>query len=209
MYWFNPIEILLSELLAGATSTTLLLLANYVPILTASAVALPSNITDALTLVRIASHWMFALFLAGVCLTVPSIVLAPLSVYSRWASLPLTVLTFLTALTVTTATIIASAMFIIFRKAIHSATDTLNIGAEIGTKMFVFMWIASATAILGCLIQVTQCCCCASRRDVRTGRRKGSKKAYAGHGAGILDGAGTWPAGEKPRARRRFISSNG
>ncbi|KAL8739010.1 MAG: hypothetical protein Q9181_000292 [Wetmoreana brouardii] len=118
MYWFNPIDIIL-------------MVERLYPL----AVALPSNITDALTLVRIASHWMFGLFLTGACLTVPSILFTPLSIYTRWASLPLTILTFLTALTTTAAAIIASAMFIIFKKAIHSATDTVNIQAEIGVKI--------------------------------------------------------------------------
>ncbi|KAI4131692.1 MAG: hypothetical protein LQ338_001093 [Usnochroma carphineum] len=117
MYWFNPVQIILNELLAGAT------------------IALPANILDALTLVRKASHWMFALFLTGACLTVPSIFLAPLSIYTRWASLPLTILTFLTTLMTTAAAIIASAMFIIFKKVIHSAADTVNIQVELGSKI--------------------------------------------------------------------------
>ncbi|KAL9021358.1 MAG: hypothetical protein Q9185_001469 [Variospora sp. 1 TL-2023] len=190
MYWFNPVEILLSELLAGAT------------------IALPSNIIDALALVRKASRWMFALFLTGTCLTVPSILLAPLSIYTRWASLPLTVLAFLAALTTTVAAIVASAMFVIFKEAIHSAADTVNIGVELGAKMFAFMWIASGAAILGWLIQFGGCCCCASRRDVKTGRRKGSKKAYAGRATGAVDGgAGAGHEREKPKIRKRWMSN--
>ncbi|KAI4154895.1 MAG: hypothetical protein LQ341_000263 [Variospora aurantia] len=190
MYWFNPVEILLSELLAGAT------------------IALPSNIIDALALVRKASRWMFALFLTGASLTVPSILLAPLSIYTRWASLPLTVLAFLAALTITVATIVASAMFVIFKEAIHSAADTVNIGVELGAKMFAFMWIASGAAILGWLIQFGGCCCCASRRDVKTGRRKGSKKAYAGRATGAVDGgAGAGHEREKPKIRKRWMSN--
>lgn len=150
---------------------------------------------------------MFALFLAGTCLAVPSILLTPFSVYTRWASLPLTILTFLTAFSITVATIVASAMFIIFKKVIHSALDSVNIEAELGTKMFAFMWIASAAAILGWLIQFGECCCCASQRDVKTGRRKGSKKAYAETGRGNVDGTGE--VKEKPKARRRLISSIG
>ncbi|KAL8687241.1 MAG: hypothetical protein Q9218_006530 [Villophora microphyllina] len=190
MYWFNPIEIILNELLAGAT------------------IALPSNITDALKLVRLASHWMFALFLTGACLTVPSILLTPLSIYTRWASLPLTILTFLTAFTITAATVIASAMFIIFKKALQSATDTVNIEAELGTTMFVFMWIAAAPAILGWLIQFGECCCCASERDVRTGRRKGSRKTRRPVEPGAGDGAADGE--EKAKGvRRRWIGGNG
>ncbi|KAL8909737.1 MAG: hypothetical protein Q9207_000046 [Kuettlingeria erythrocarpa] len=131
MYWFNPIDIILDELLAGAT------------------IALPSNIVDALDLVRKASHWMFALFLTGACLTVPSIFLSPLSVFSRWASLPLSLLTFCAAFATTAASIIASAMFIIFRNEVNKAIDTVNIEAAIGTKMFALMWIAAGAAIDG------------------------------------------------------------
>ncbi len=185
MYWFNPVEIIVSELLAGAT------------------IALPVNITNALTLVRVASHWMFALFLTGACLALPSALLAPLSISSRWASLPLTILTFLTALTTTVATVIATAMFLIFRKAIQSAVDSVNIQAEIGIKMFVFMWFASGAAILAWLIHFAQCCCCASTRDVRTGRRKGRRKAYNPFGRGSQVGA--TGAEEKPKARRRWM----
>ncbi|KAL8674971.1 MAG: hypothetical protein Q9168_000675 [Polycauliona sp. 1 TL-2023] len=186
MYWFNPVEILLSELLAGAT------------------IALPSGITDALDLVRTASHWMFAFFLAGTCLALPTALLAPCSIYSRWASLPLTILTFLTAFTTTVASVIATVMFLIFKSAIQSAAESVNIQAEIGIKMFVFMWLASGAAILGWLIHFAQCCCCASTRDVRTGRRKGRRKAYRPFG-GSADQVDATGSEEKRTARRRWL----
>lgn len=44
--------------------------------------------------------------------------------------------------------------------------------------MLAFMWIGAAASVLAWCVQVGLCCCCASRRDVRTGRRKGSKKAW-------------------------------
>jgi hypothetical protein len=56
----------------------------------------------------------------------------------------------------------------------------LNIGASLGTQIFAFMWVASAFSIFGCVIHLCLSCCCASRRDVRTGRRKGDKGAYDG-----------------------------
>ncbi|KAL8764952.1 MAG: hypothetical protein Q9209_007799 [Squamulea sp. 1 TL-2023] len=185
LYWFNPVEIILDQLLAGAT------------------IALPANIINVLTLVRKVSNWMFALFLTGTCLTVPSAVLAPLSIYTRWASLPLTILTSLTAFTTTVASIIATVMFLIFKREIQKAADLVNIQAEIGVKMFVFMWIASGAAILGCLIHLGQCCCCASARDVKTGRRRGRRKAYPAFRQGTEVGA--TGEEEKPRARRRWM----
>jgi len=49
--------------------------------------------------------------------------------------------------------------------------------------MFVFMWIATAFSIFGWLIAMGMSCCCASRRDVKTGRRKGRLSAYGDAGA--------------------------
>ncbi len=71
------------------------------------------------------------------------------------------------------------------KNAITSQTD-LNIKASIGVEMFAFMWIAAGASILAFIIQLGMCCCCASRRDVRTGRKTGSKKAYA-HGSSSGD----------------------
>ena len=62
------------------------------------------------------------------------------------------------------------------QNAITSVTQ-LNIGASIGVEMFAFMWIAAGSAILAWVIQLGMCCCCASRRDVKTGRKSGSSKA--------------------------------
>lgn len=160
MYWFDPVSIILSELLAGAT------------------IALPQNVIDALSLVRLASRIMFALFLTGACTCFVSIFLTPLSVFTRWTMFPIAIFTFLTALTTTAATIIATVMFIIFQKVMHSAEDTVNIIPEIGMKMFAFMWTASACAIAGWLFQMGMCCCCASRRDVTHGKKTGRRMAW-------------------------------
>ncbi|OCL14282.1 hypothetical protein AOQ84DRAFT_309194 [Glonium stellatum] len=174
LYWFNPVQILRNELLAGAS------------------IALPANINDILNLIKIASEVMFGLFLTGACLSTILIFLTPLSVYSRWAAFPIAIFTFLTALFTTTASIIATVMFVIFRNVIGSVAE-VNIGAAIGNKMFAFMWVASAFSIFAWLIQTGLCCCCTSRRDVKTGRKKGNEKAYAVGGNS-----------EKLTVRRRF-----
>ena len=95
------------------------------------------------------------------------------------------------------ATVLATVMFIIMRNAFGSVTQ-LNIGASLGTEMFVFMWIASGCAIFAFLIQMGECCCCASRRDVRRGKKRGSKKAWRdSETAGLSD----LPPNEKPKRR--------
>jgi hypothetical protein len=122
---------------------------------------------------------MFGLFLTGTCLTAVLIFLMPLAIFTRWLALLTSILAFLNALVVTVASIIATVMFIIFRNTITRVSE-INIGAEIGITLFVFMWIASAFTIFAWLVQTGLCCCCASRRDVKTGRKRGSEKAYQG-----------------------------
>ncbi|KAK3706746.1 hypothetical protein LTR37_012591 [Vermiconidia calcicola] len=159
LWWFNPVDILRSELLQGAT------------------IALPAEVNDTLDLIHQASFWMFGLFFGGVCLSFIMIFLVPFSVYSRWATLPIAIVTSLAALATTVAAVIATVMFVIMQNTITSATQ-INIGAQIGVEMFVFMWIAVGTAVSAAVIQMSLCCCCASRRDVKTGRKLGSKKAW-------------------------------
>ncbi len=116
------------------------------------------------------SQTMFGLFLTGTCLAFVVIFLAPCSVFSHWAALPIAILTSLAALCISIGSAIATAMFVIFRNTISSQQD-LNIQAELGSRMFAFMWVASAFALLAMLIQLGECCCCTSRRDMKTGRR--------------------------------------
>lgn len=164
LYWFNPVEVLLNELLSGAT------------------IALPSEINNILTLIRIASHIMFGFFLTGVCMNFVNCFIAPVALYSRWWSFPLTVWTFIAALLTTAAAVIGTVMAVIFRNVATSQTN-LNISASIGTDMFAFMWIGAGASIIGFLIHFSMMCCCASRRDVKTGRRRGNKNAYGDAGS--------------------------
>jgi hypothetical protein len=140
-------------------------------------VALPADIETILHILKTASQWMFSLFITGTVCEFVLIFITPLSLYSRWAAFAIAFLTFIAALFTTVATVLATAMFIIFRNAIKGFSE-VNIGANIGTKMFVFMWIASGFAILAWLIQTGLCCCCASRRDVKKGKKRGSKHAH-------------------------------
>lgn len=182
LYWFNPVEILRNELLAGAS------------------INLPNDINDILDLIKLASQIMFGLFLTGACLSFVLIFIAPISIYTRWLALPVAIFSFLNALFVTAASIIATVMFIIFRNTISGVAE-LNIGAEIGTYMFGFMWTASAFTIFAWLIQTGLCCCCASRRDVKSGRKRGNEKAYQ------MDGIAEESPNrlhEKPTNKRRF-----
>jgi hypothetical protein len=159
LYWFNPVEVLLNELLAGATIT------------------LPAEVNNILMLIRIASHIMFGFFLTGVCMNFVSIFLVAVVLYSRWWSLPIAIWTFIAALLTTAAAIIGTVMSVIFKNVLTSQPG-LDIDASIGTDMFAFMWVGAGFSILGFAIHLGMSCCCASRRDVISGRRKGRLSAY-------------------------------
>lgn len=165
-YWFNPVEIILSELLVGAS------------------IALPTDVTTLLDIVKTASTWMFACFLVGVCLSFLCIFIAPMA-YSqkpRWShkakrvfcrSLPITILTFLALLFTAAGAVVATVMFVIFRNAFSGVTD-LNINAELGIKMLAFEWTAVALLLVGFIMQIGTCCgiCCCSGRK-RAMRKSG------------------------------------
>lgn len=163
-YWFNPVEIIMSELLVGAS------------------IALPTEVVDVLDIVKIASTWMFACFLVGACLSFLCIFFAPMafSKKPRWShkakriflrSLPITILSFGAALFTTVGAIIATVMFVIFRNTFQGAAD-LNIQAELGVQMLAFEWVAAGMTLLGFLMQIGTCfgvCCC-------TGKKKAMKR---------------------------------
>ncbi|OQE11255.1 hypothetical protein PENFLA_c075G01543 [Penicillium flavigenum] len=179
LYAFNPVEIILNELLAGAT------------------VALPADIESPLKLARTASHWMFGLLLAAAVLNFVLIFVAPLAVSSRhprsikaWAAgyndghppagnpphrrrtfvwlraLPMLILTFFTALVTVVGSAVATVMFVIFANVFSNADPSINIQAHVGTQMMVFMWIASAFSLIAFILQIGSCCaaCCRGRK---------------------------------------------
>ncbi|KAI1764132.1 SUR7/PalI family-domain-containing protein [Hypoxylon sp. FL1150] len=154
LYWFNPVEILLGELFSGAS------------------IALPSDVNDILNILHIASNIMFGFFITGLLLDFVMIFATPIVVYSRWWSGFFGFFAFISTLLVLIATALGTAMSLIFKYALTSQTD-LNVGADVGTKMFAFMWIATGFNLLAFIIHASLCCCCTSRRDLRTGRKGG------------------------------------
>ncbi|KAL2872152.1 SUR7/PalI family protein [Aspergillus lucknowensis] len=173
LYWFNPVEIILSELLAGAS------------------IALPSDIIDALDLARKASHWMFGLFVTSAVLTFVLVFVSPLAVSSRppqtlspdpgvnrlhpphhrrtfilFRAFPFTIITFLAALFTIVAVAIATVMFTIFRNVFTNSSYNLNIKAGLGNQMLAFMWIAAAFNLFAFVVELGSCCaaCCGGRK---------------------------------------------
>jgi hypothetical protein len=189
LYWFNPVRIILNELLAGASIT------------------LPSEVVQVLDLVRLASAWMFACFLVGVCLSFVCVFVAPLgfSKRPRWQhkrkrillrQLPITIVTFGAFLFTAVASVIATVMFWIFSDKFSGAAD-LNIQAHLGKPMLAFMWIATGCNLIGFFMQLGTCCgvCCC------TGRKKAIRKSQVYQG-GVTDGEGSGETGKERQSDR-------
>jgi hypothetical protein len=170
LYWFNPVEILLNELLAGAT------------------IALPAEVTTILTLIRIVSRLMFGFFITSTILIFLSIPFSLLALHSKWYSLFLGLFCGLAGILCFAASVIATVMSVVFKKVITSQND-LNIGASLGINMFAVMWTATACVLAATFIQWGLGCCCVSRRDVRTGKKR-NKWATEGSATSVEKSSG-------------------
>ena len=184
MYWFNPVQIMVDEVLKGESGAFSFspekarMRPSDVERLTRSAVALPQSVADYLTTVRNASHLMFLCFFGGLFAALLSIFLCPLAVYSRLASIPVALVSLATGLGTLIAAAISSAMWAILRRNILDSSPDLNITAEVGTKMAVFAWSAAACTMVAAFGQLFLLCCGTSRRDIKTGRRVGRKERH-------------------------------
>lgn len=113
---------------------------------------------------------MFGFFLGGLVLSFVLMLISPIVLYSRLWSAPVGILSFISSLLVLVGSALGTAMAIVAQVALSSQPD-LNIQADIGVLMFAFMWIATGFSVVAFLIHSGMCCCCISRRDIRTGRR--------------------------------------
>lgn len=153
-----------SELLAGAT------------------IALPTEVVTVLNILRLTSQIMFGFFLTACILTFILVLLSPLVLWSRWYSLPFALISFVDALLIVAASVIGSVISFVFKYAAESQSE-LNISASVGTRMLVFVWIASGFALFAFVIHAGLGCCCASKRDIATHRRP----VRGGSGTSITD----------------------
>ncbi|KAL0942446.1 uncharacterized protein CTRU02_200332 [Colletotrichum truncatum] len=177
LYWFNPIEILTNELLAGAT------------------IALPSQVNTILDILRIGQQVMFGLFISGISLNAALIFVTPLVLRTRWWSLPIAIFAGIAGLLVTVASIIATVMSVGARYALTQQQE-LNISADLGVRMFVFMWIASGLTDIAFLFHAAMGCCCSPRKE---------RAAAAAAGTPEKTETTTTSNGEKPSRLPAFM----
>jgi hypothetical protein len=123
----------MSELLFGAT------------------IALPTQILTILDILRITSNIMFGFFITGAVIAFIMAFLSPMAVQTRWWSLGLAIVAFITGFIVGAAAIIGSVISIAFKVAVTAQSD-LNIKSEVGVRMFVFMWIAAGCCLYSFLV---------------------------------------------------------
>ncbi|GFP56222.1 hypothetical protein ACSS6W_006456 [Trichoderma asperelloides] len=155
-FWFNPVEVLVGELLAGAK------------------IALPSEVVTILTLLRIGSQVMYAFFMSGIVLNFVLLLATPLVLKTRWFSLFTSLIGGVAGIVLTVAAIIATVISVAAKIAL-TAQDQLNIQCDIGVKMFAFMWIAALSTDFAFLLHAAMGCCCAP--DKRNSSRVGSPSA--------------------------------
>ena len=136
----------MSELLAGAT------------------IALPSEVTTILDLLRLGSHIIYAFFLAGTVINFVLMIATPLAIKTRWFSLALSILGGISTVLVAVATIIATAISFAAKIAL-TAQDELNITADVGYKMFGFMWTATVFSLVAFILHAAMGCCCRPVRN--------------------------------------------
>ncbi|KAL7814651.1 SUR7/PalI family domain-containing protein [Trichoderma aethiopicum] len=178
-FWFDPVEVLVGELLAGAR------------------IALPSEVVTILTLLRIGSQVMYAFFMSGIVLNCVLLLLTPLVLKTRWFSLCTALIGFVAGVVLTVAAVIATVISVAAKIAL-TAQDQLNIHCDIGGKMFVFMWIAALATDFAFILHAAMGCCCAP--DKRGGSRVGSPSE------GMQEKVVPSPLGSFMRRRNRMSS---
>lgn len=145
-FWFNPVEVLVSELLAGAK------------------IALPSQVLTILKLLKIGSQVMYGFFMSGTVVNFLLIFASPLVIRTRWFTLLLTFFGAIAGVLLTVAAIIATVISVAAKVAL-TAQDQLNLSADLGIKMLAFMWTAALLTDLAFILHSALACCCKPQRS--------------------------------------------
>jgi hypothetical protein len=144
------VEILLSELLAGAQ------------------IALPSAVNTILNLLKLGQQAMFGFFMTGIVLSTILLLATPLVLRARAWSFPMSLVAGLVGACLTVAAGLATALSVGAQYAL-TAQQELNIRVHIGVRMFVFMWLAAAFADVAFLMHSAMACFCHLHRREATG----------------------------------------
>lgn len=150
-YWFNPVAILLGEML------------------NTSSLSLPVRVQTVLDILRVVSKIMFGTCFMGVILSGVLIFASPLLLLTRWMSIPVGLLAAATALCLFVGSGLAMTMALAYRLA-GSVINQINILVTVGDTMFGLVWAATTLSFISLILHAILCFCGPSVRDVRTGR---------------------------------------
>lgn len=150
-------------------------------LLSGAEIPLPADIVDILNLIKLASRVMFALFIAGIVFAFLYLLLLAPSLRRKYNGRPETrscyrglaigFLGFLASLFTVAASVVATILFVIMRNVLRSQPD-LNIGAELGSRMFAFMWVGSGSVLIAWMLQFRCGCCFIKVRDEERRRKE-------------------------------------
>ncbi|GAO51330.1 hypothetical protein SAICODRAFT_20854 [Saitoella complicata NRRL Y-17804] len=150
-YAFDPVEIIESELLIGAS------------------VAIPTSITSDIARVRIASRWIFGLYMTGVCLSFVTLLIMCIGALGRrWAVLPV-ITGFLAWLMTTAASVVATVLWKIVQNVFNNATE-VNVIVSLSTEMLAMEWLAVAFSTIALLFLLISLCTPKGRKTVEKQR---------------------------------------
>ncbi|KAI5857112.1 SUR7/PalI family-domain-containing protein [Tricharina praecox] len=138
LYSFDPVTILLSQLLEGAT------------------IAIPADISDALDMARKASHWMFASFFVGISFLLVSFLIGWLGHLTRRTAFTVTLISVIAGLFTTIGAGLSTILYSQFQGVFESSPE-FNIRANMGQQMYAFVWLAAGFAILAAVVNVWAC----------------------------------------------------
>ena len=150
-YWFNPVAILLSEMLNMSSLT------------------MPVRVQTVLKILRVVSGIIFGTYFVGVMLAGLLIVASPLVILTRWLSIPLGLLAAATAMCLFVGSGLAMTMALAYRLA-GSAINQINILVTVGKTMFGLVWAATALSFIALVLHAILGFCGPSIRDVRKGK---------------------------------------
>ncbi|MCJ1355367.1 MAG: hypothetical protein MMC33_005358 [Icmadophila ericetorum] len=199
MFWFNPVQTIISELKKGAS------------------VEFASDQNRYVDLIRKASHFTFGAFFATTFSSFLLVFLSPITLRSRLAAVPIALLSFCSGMTTFLAAAVTTAQWAVIHNEIEKNINTVI--PTIGKMAFIFMWVAAACSLFGAFIQLGMCCCCGPRHTTRivevdrTGSRSSSRSSHRRVGRKERFEGGAGPNGEdvheNPALRRRWWGNAG
>lgn len=165
-FWFNPLKVWNLDLVQSA---------------------LPQELRAGLDAYKAGSKAMFVLYAAALAANGFTILVGFTAIFSRWGSFFTTFFAAAQAVAYLGASIVASAMFAILRKALdHELEDDFGVKSNVGSRTLAMTWIGTAFAVGAGFFWFLSVCCCSGRspynnkdkKDRGRGKMRAEKTPY-------------------------------